>query len=198
MKYIIIVISTIVAVTAAGTVHAQSSSLSGERLFVEHCSRCHPSGGNSINPEKNLRKNNLEKNNLHTESAIVQYLLNPGPGMPRLIHREKGLSEEQAAVIARYILAGFPKQSQTPSNKSGEVLFYEFCSRCHPNGGNVVNPQKNLQAQTLTAAGLKTEDQLVAYLLNPGPGMPRLIHRDHELSETSARKIIRYIMQTFK
>jgi len=77
-------------------------------------------------------------------------------------------------------------------------LFEEFCSRCHPNGGNVINPQKNLKEATRAANNLKTEDDLVTYLMNPGPGMPRLIHRDYGLSEAAARKIIQYIMQAYK
>ena len=189
-----------ILLAAAGTVSAQQKPLesSGERLFIENCSKCHPGGGNVINPAKSLQKPALEKSNLMTEAAIVRYLLNPGPGMPRLIHREHGLSEAQAGSIARYILGGFAQPAKTFEGKSGGALFEEFCSRCHPNGGNVINPQKNLKEATRAANNLKTEDQLVAYLLNPGPGMPRLIHRDQELSETSARTIIRFIMRTFK
>lgn len=82
--------------------------------------------------------------------------------------------------------------------KSGEMLFVENCSRCHPNGGNIINPSKTLKQGTLAANNLQKEDALLTYLLNPGPGMPRLIHRDTGLSEPDARKLIHYIMETFK
>jgi cytochrome c6 len=175
-----------------------SKTISGETLFLENCSRCHPKGGNIINPSKTLNKRTLAAINLDTEDALLQYLLNPGPGMPRLIHRESGLSEPDARKIIRFILTTFSEQGDTAMDSSGAILFRDNCYRCHPDGGNIINPSKTLHQNSLAANNLQSENALLQYLINPGPGMPRLIHRENGLSEPDAKKIIQHIMKTFK
>lgn len=91
-----------------------SAETEGESLFTEHCSVCHPDGGNVINPLKTLHKNDLKANNIKTAEDIVKKMRNPGPvpthpqewaGM-KIFDRKK-ISDEQALKIAEYILKTF-------------------------------------------------------------------------------------------
>lgn len=75
----------------------------GELLFREHCTVCHPNGGNLLNPRKTLRKKDLAANNIRTEDDIVKSIRNPGPGMSRF--DEKMISDRDARELARYVLS---------------------------------------------------------------------------------------------
>jgi cytochrome c6 len=86
-------------------VPARSASLPGEAAFLANCSQCHPSGGNTIAPAKNLRVVTLQANGIRTVQDIVQTMRRPGPGMPPF--DSKALTERQAREIAEYILATF-------------------------------------------------------------------------------------------
>ena len=91
-----------------------SAETEGKSLFKEHCSVCHPDGGNVVNPHKTLHKKDLEANNIKTAGEIVKKMRNPGPvpthpqewaGM-KIFDRKK-ISDEQALQIAEYILKTF-------------------------------------------------------------------------------------------
>jgi len=77
----------------------------GETLFKQHCSPCHPDGGNTVNPQKTLHKNDREANDIKTASDIVNNMRNPGPGMTKF--DEKTLPDKDADAIAEYILKTF-------------------------------------------------------------------------------------------
>lgn len=96
---------------AAGAAFAQNS---GETLFKENCSPCHPDGGNILNPKKTLHKKDLDANNIKTAADIVKKMRNPGPvpdhpqewaGM-KMFDKNK-ISDENALKIADYILKTF-------------------------------------------------------------------------------------------
>jgi len=78
---------------------------SGAQLFSLHCSSCHPNGGNTINPSKTLRPDNLRANNIRTPADIVEKMRNPGQGMPRFTPAV--IPDRDALRIAKHILAGF-------------------------------------------------------------------------------------------
>lgn len=78
---------------------------SGEELFIQHCTVCHPAGGNIINPEKPLHRKNREANGIKTADDIIATLRNPGPGMNKF--DEKTLSDQDALAIAEYVLKTF-------------------------------------------------------------------------------------------
>jgi cytochrome c6 len=91
-----------------------SAEKSGESLFKEHCSACHPDGGNIFNPKKTLKQKDLEANNIKSAEAIVMKMRNPGPapthpqdwaGM-KMFDKDK-ISDEDALKIAEYILKTF-------------------------------------------------------------------------------------------
>lgn len=80
--------------------------------------------------------------------------------------------------------------------KSGEALFKQHCAVCHPDGGNIVNPQKTLHRETREANGFKTADDIVRNMRNPGPGMTKF--DETLLPEQDARAIADYVLKTFK
>ena len=87
---------------------------SGEALFKENCSSCHPEGGNILNPDKTLYKKDREAHNIRTAEDIVKKMRNPGPA-PTHPQKWAGMtmfdatkiSDDEALKIADYILKTF-------------------------------------------------------------------------------------------
>lgn len=77
----------------------------GESLFKQHCSVCHPDGGNNVNPQKPLHKKEREANGVKSASDIVGKMRNPGPGMTKF--DEKTIPDTDAQAIAEYVLKTF-------------------------------------------------------------------------------------------
>jgi cytochrome c6 len=73
----------------------------GKELFEIHCLSCHQNNGNSIIPEKNLKKETLEANGMTTISAISYQILNGKNGMPAFGGR---LQENEIEQISSYLL----------------------------------------------------------------------------------------------
>ena len=88
---------------AIGTADGEGNN--GEALFKQHCSVCHPDGGNIVNPQKTLHKKDREANGVKTTSDIVNKMRNPGPGMTQF--DEKTVPDKYAKEIAGYILKTF-------------------------------------------------------------------------------------------
>ena len=87
----------------------------------------------------------------------------------------------------------------------GETLFKQHCAVCHPDGGNVINPQKTLHKKDLAANNIKTAEDIVTKMRNPGPvpthpqewgGMK--IFDVKKISDENALKIGEYILSTFQ
>lgn len=91
--------------TTAPAPVATAEAKSGEELFVQHCTVCHPAGGNIINPEKPLHRKNREANGIKTAADIIATMRNPGPGMNKF--DEKTVSAQDAQAIAEYVLKTF-------------------------------------------------------------------------------------------
>jgi cytochrome c6 len=84
---------------------ARAASSAGEAAFAANCAQCHPFGGNTLVPAKNLRVATLKANGIRSVQDIVNTMRRPGPGMPAF--DSKTLTEQQAREIAEYILATF-------------------------------------------------------------------------------------------
>ena len=78
----------------------------------------------------------------------------------------------------------------------GEKMFAQHCAVCHPQGGNIVNPQKALGKNALAANKIKTEEDVIKLLRNGAPGMPKF--DENAISKKDAQEIARYILKTFK
>ena len=80
--------------------------------------------------------------------------------------------------------------------KSGEALFKENCAMCHPDGGNIINPQKTLHKKDRDANGVRTPGDIVKKMRNPGPGMTKFDKK--AIPGDEAKKIAEYVVNTFK
>ena len=83
----------------------QQPSVTGEALFLRHCSGCHPQGRNLLYTQKDLRRLTLTANGITTPQAVVKVMRNPGQGMPRF--NETIIPAPQALSIAHYLLEKF-------------------------------------------------------------------------------------------
>jgi cytochrome c6 len=113
MIFPLLVVSFVLFLTSLSGSWA-SAQTTGESLFKEHCSACHPDGDNILNPKKTLKQKDLEANDIRTAEAIVKKMRNPGPvpthpqewaGM-KMFDKNK-ISDEDALKIAEYILKTF-------------------------------------------------------------------------------------------
>jgi cytochrome c6 len=107
MKNTFILLSILaIAVLVSGTSSTASGlENKGEELFKQHCSVCHPDGGNIVNPQQTLHKKVREANGVKTASDIVKKMRNPGQGMTQF--DEKTIPDKYAKEIAGYILKTF-------------------------------------------------------------------------------------------
>ena len=83
----------------------RAEAATGEDLFKQHCSVCHPNGGNIINPQKSLHRADREANKANTVEVIVAKMRNPGQGMSKF--DSNFLPDSDAKAIAGYILKTF-------------------------------------------------------------------------------------------
>ena len=82
------------------------------------------------------------------------------------------------------------------NGKTGEELFEQHCSPCHPNGGNVINPDFTLHKKDRDKHGVKTAADIMGKMRNPGPGMMQFTKQ--VVSDKDAKKIAEYVLKTFK
>ena len=73
----------------------------GNHLFFANCNVCHQGGNNIIIPEKNLKKETLERNGMNNFEAITYQITNGKNGMPAFGGR---LQEKEIEAIALYVL----------------------------------------------------------------------------------------------
>jgi cytochrome c6 len=86
--------------------------------------------------------------------------------------------------------------AQQPAAKNvGEAKFKDHCAVCHPNGGNIINQKKALFKAGREANNIKTADDIIKNMRNPGPGMSKFDEKT--LSDAEARAIAEYILKTF-
>ena len=102
MLFSVLVVSVFVSVTVAT---AKEQGKTGEALFKQHCSLCHPDGGNNVNSQKTLHKKDREANGVKAVSDIVGKMRNPGTGMTKF--DEQTVPDTDAKTIAEYILKTF-------------------------------------------------------------------------------------------
>lgn len=81
-------------------------------------------------------------------------------------------------------------------SNSGEELFKKHCALCHPNGGNIIKPEKTLLKSNLKEHGIKTPEDIVHIMRNPGKGMQKFT--EEKIPNADAIKIADYILKTFQ
>lgn len=91
--------------------------------------------------------------------------------------------------------AGSASTAREPA-RDGEALFRQYCSPCHPNGGNVSDPERTLYGSVLRRKHITTAEDIVRIMRNP---LSRMIRFDPStLSDKDARAIAEYILKAFK
>ncbi|MHB8883281.1 MAG: c-type cytochrome [Thermodesulfovibrionales bacterium] len=107
MKKILLIAAAVMICgsVAAGGFAETGTGRSGEELFKEHCSACHPEGGNIISTAKTLRKADREAHGIMNQADIVEKMRHPGKGMTSW--SASTLPDADALEIADYILKTF-------------------------------------------------------------------------------------------
>jgi cytochrome c6 len=85
---------------------------------------------------------------------------------------------------------------QSAKAHPGEKLFTQQCAVCHPQGGNIINPQKTLSNKILSANSIKTEEDIIKIMRKGAPGMSKF--DTATISDEDAKLIAGYILKTFK
>lgn len=89
-----------------------------------------------------------------------------------------------------------PATPQPSAAGNGETLYKQHCSACHPDGGNPMNAKKTLHPADMAANNVKSADDVVKLMRNPGPGMTKF--DTSTISDSDAKAIGDYVMTTFK
>jgi len=76
----------------------------------------------------------------------------------------------------------------------GKALFEKHCAVCHPDGRNIINPNKTLKQNDLMANGITGPGEIVRKMRDPGPGMR--VFTEADLPQAEADAIARYIWDT--
>ena len=91
--------------------------------------------------------------------------------------------------------AGSASTAQEPAS-DGEALFRQYCATCHPNGGNVSDPERTLYGSELKRKHITTAEDIVRIMRNP---LSRMIRFDAAtIPDRDARAIAEYILTRFK
>jgi cytochrome c6 len=111
-------------------------------------------------------------------------------------YMKKGL----VALVALLAVSLFATSGQADTKKGAKINganeFKEHCAVCHPNGGNIINPQKKLDKKSLAADNVKTTKDIINKMRNPGPGMTKFDTKS--ISNKEAKAIADYIQKAFK
>lgn len=88
-----------------------------------------------------------------------------------------------------------PTAAQPGEEKTGEALFTQHCAVCHAGGGNTVNPKKTLHRKDREANGVKTAEDIIGKMRNPGPGMTKF--DENTIPDKDAKAIAEYVLNTY-
>lgn len=116
------------------------------------------------------------------------------------MRRLLSLSIFVSSVLFLFIAAGTGAETAQKETgvmlEEGKALFQKNCAVCHPEGGNIINSKKTLSKKDLDANNIKTAEDIVSTLRNPGPGMMKF--SEEFISNEEAKKIAEYILHTFQ
>jgi cytochrome c6 len=86
--------------------------------------------------------------------------------------------------------------STPESGRDGEALFKQYCAPCHPNGGNVNDPDRTLYGSALKSNHITTPEDIVRIMRRP---LSRMIRFDAAtISDRDARVIAEFVLKNFK
>ena len=97
--------------------------------------------------------------------------------------------------ILLVVLLIFPLTPTIAAQYDGKADFEMFCSGCHPDGGNAINPAKTLRKMDREANGIKTAADIVKKMRKPGQGMR--VYTKQDISDKRAKALAEYVLKTF-
>ena len=98
-------------------------------------------------------------------------------------------------ILPALLVAAAGCAAEKPATADGKALFMQYCSGCHPDGGNAINPAKTLQKIDRLANGIVAPRDLVARMRSPGPGMPRFDRG--RISDEEAEAIAAFVLKSY-
>jgi cytochrome c6 len=101
-----------------------------------------------------------------------------------------------ALVVFLILFAGACYAEKAAKKNSGEELFKQHCAVCHPDGGNIIDPEDTLHKKDLKAHKITKPTDIVKIMRNPGPGMTNFDKKT--IPDKDAQKIAEYILKIFK
>jgi cytochrome c6 len=107
-----------------------------------------------------------------------------------------GCSKESPQTTGAVRPAAPVPSKQSTEIQTGEALFRQFCFNCHPDGGNISDPEKSLHGAALSRNRISKPEDIVKIMRNP---MARMLPFDEKiLSNKDARTIAEYVLSVFK
>jgi len=106
-----------------------------------------------------------------------------------------GCKKESAEKPAAPAQAPAPTIAPSAEAKTGEALFKQYCTVCHLDGGNAINPEKTLHRRNREENGIKTAEDIIRNMRNPGPGMTKF--DEETIPDADAKAIAEYVLNTF-
>ena len=98
-------------------------------------------------------------------------------------------------LMVAMVCAALP-QNVAAAALAGEQAFMKNCAVCHPNGGNIINPEDTLGKKVMATKGIRTFADIIGKMRNPGPGMTQFDAKT--IPDNEAKAIAEYILKTFK
>jgi uncharacterized membrane protein len=92
---------------------------------------------------------------------------------------------------AQLVYAG-KAQAAPEQYKAGERIFLANCSACHPQGGNVIKPDKPL----INSPKLKDLKTFIGWIRNPDPPMP--VYSPSKVSDQEAGELYQYAVHALE
>ena len=95
------------------------------------------------------------------------------------------------------VVTVFAAVSAQGAEVSGKELFERHCARCHPDGGNIIVPDKTLRKKDLDRRGITDAKKVMAAMQN-GIDQKMPVFPTNVIPKKDAKAIAEYILETFK
>lgn len=102
MKRILGLLILLVTILCASQIVHAADLAAGEQVFSANCTACHAGGNNAIMPQKTLKQDALEENEMNSVIAITTQVKNGKNAMPAFGGR---LTDEDIDNVANYVLS---------------------------------------------------------------------------------------------
>ncbi|HWR59391.1 MAG TPA: c-type cytochrome [Thermodesulfovibrionales bacterium] len=108
----------------------------------------------------------------------------------------KGILGVLICALAVFLMTAVGFAKEEAKVDLGGNLFKKHCVACHPEGGNIIKPEKSLRKKDREANKVMVADDIIKLMRNPGPGMVKF--GEKVIPEKEAKAIADYILKTFK